>query len=124
MTFGSPVANPILHLYTLGSVLDFQGVTLTKISGEPEFVVYGSSVTGEVLNHNPVYGGTDRSGTILLNGTFTSFVFTAHCLVPINLDRDGIDVQIGTASVPAPGALLLGGIGMGFVRWLRRRRTL
>jgi hypothetical protein len=126
VTFGSPVTDPIIHLYSLGSTLDFPGITLTKISGEPEFVVSAGSVTGEALDPNPVYGGTDRSGTILLNGTFTSFAFTACCPVPISNDRDGIDVQIGATFPvsPTPGALVLGMVGTGLAGWLRRRRAI
>jgi len=128
VTFGSPIEDPIMHLYSLGSILEFDGITLTKVSGEDEFVVSGNTVTGEVLNPNPVYGGTDRNGTILLNGTFSSFTFTAHCPTDLYNDRDGIDVQIGAVfpePVPVPGALLLGSMGIALtVGLLRKRRVI
>ena len=71
---------------------------------------------GESAWQNSIYGG----GQVLLAPG-------AHYLV---VQGDGVGgVPAGfytqlTSAIPAPGAILLGSIGMGVVSWLRRRRTL
>jgi hypothetical protein len=121
--FSGPVRNPVIHLKSLASTLDFGGLTVVKLSGDPTLSVANGKVIG-VLNDTPP--GYDANGTVQLMGTFTSIAFTAHYPGA----TDGIDLQIG-GTVPAlpgssplllvlaSGALLL----LGTARTLSQRRA-
>ena len=100
VSFGAPVTDSVIHFGSLASTLTFNGgIALTKVSGQSEFAVSGSTVTGNILD-----GVTpnDANGTILLNGTFSSFSFQAEKL-PAVFSGDGINLQIGAAAIPEPG---------------------
>jgi hypothetical protein len=122
INFSTRVNNPVIHLKSFASTLDFGGLTVVKLSGESSLTVSGSTVSG-VADDNP--NGHDSNGTIQLPGLFTSLSFTASFPT-----TDGIDMQIG-AGVPAvPGlapallsalAAALGLLGMISVRAARRR---
>jgi hypothetical protein len=56
------------------------------------------------------YSGTPIGRAVIaFNGQFAS--------------RFAVD-NLSVNTIPAPGAILLGSIGVGFVSWLRRRRSL
>jgi hypothetical protein len=77
-------------------------------------------------------GGTDPGDFYGTPWTTVSYTFATsgvYTLLITNMNGldSNLDSYVGVDNVsviPAPGAILLGSIGVGFVSWLRRRRTL
>ena len=63
------------------------------------------------------------SGTLISRATI-GFNFNNETYGRFALDNLTINPVSAVSAVPAPGAVLLGSIGLGFVNWLRRRRTI
>ena len=105
--FGRLVRDPVIHLKSLASTLDFGDATVVKLSGESSLTVSGSTVSG-VLDDTP--NGHDSNGTIQLLGQFESVPFTATYV-----GVDGIDIQIGAVAPVVPGLSPTLGIVLGAV---------
>jgi hypothetical protein len=79
----------------------------------------------ESVNSDPAnYWGTPWttvSHTFATSGTYTLVLGIKNSIDSIYDSYLGID---NVKLIPAPGAILLGSIGIGLVGWLRRRRTL
>lgn len=99
IAFGRPVADPTLHLASLGSRLTFADVAeIRKVSGQPGLTVSGNVVTG-------AYGAdpephNDVNGTVQLAGTYASLTFTAVDVAHNSMD--GFGMQVGEEVAPPP----------------------
>ncbi len=101
LDLGAPTTDPLLHLASLGTTLEFPpGTSITRVSGKTDgFAVSGNVIRGAGDTTVDSYGNNDSNGTVRLNGTFRSITFTATTAYAL----DGILVQVGApAALPTP----------------------
>ena len=117
ITFSSAVTNPIFDIVSLGqptlaTSYDFGSSSFSILSQDAGW--WGGTNTSLSQTGN-VLTGTEGSGVIQFNGTFTSISFTA------TPTENWHGFTIGVNAVPEPSAIAA--VGIGLVALVRRRRS-
>ncbi len=124
----------------LDLVSDVDGAIVALGTTTPARTSYLSIEAGFAANGSLLLEVFDKSGT-LITSVLNGLPLGPHGRTTMTIDRGGVfdiaffrvsgndtygvdQVDMEQPVIPAPGAILLGSIGVGFISWLRRRRTL
>jgi PEP-CTERM motif len=128
ITFGAPVTNPILAIWSLGQPGNTARFTFV---GSPSFTIEGGGPSTQFGGASIFAGGTcpansvcgaEGNGVVQLNGTFTQISWTN----PVNENFYAFTVgatSLATTAVPEPASLFLLGGGLAGAAVRRRRRS-
>lgn len=123
ISFSSPVVNPIIDIFSLGSSsipASFVFTDSFTIEAGGPSIHYGG---GSITNSGDTVNGVEGNGAIEFTGSYSSISFTTPMYEFYYGFTVGENVGAGTfgSSTPEPGTLSLLGLGIGALPVLRRR---
>ena len=127
VVFSQPVTNPIIALHGFGTTREISpgSFAFTNWVFDRDFTILSSNdgVAGSIFTRSQanVLAGNEGTGVIMFEGTFSSISWTWESNVFDGLNEHSMQVGVLGNAIPAPAALSLLSLGLGFSARGRRR---